>query len=195
LTIVRPISLGRAAGPIELVRARALSPSRPLAADKSEIMTKSKRSGNRPSARTTAGSILLCVSLVFVVAGLTAIPALVRRYAFGGSLVEACRQENWVQARRLLEAGTDPNAADDRGRTALMWAARSAPPDVVDLLLLKGANPRHKSANYGDTAIDYAMNRADDSAKRHIMSLLVRVESGAPHQSQRRAERSASGQP
>src|SRR5690606_3026828 len=50
-------------------------------------------------------------------------------------------------ARRLLDAGADPNAREHwRGQTALMWAADGAFPALVELLLERGADPTARAA-------------------------------------------------
>jgi len=42
----------------------------------------------------------------------------------------------------LLEAGAEVDATDDRGWSALMWAARATGnPDIVEKLLDRGADP------------------------------------------------------
>src|SRR5262249_18346184 len=54
-------------------------------------------------------------------------------------------------------AGADVNAKDVRGMTPLMLAAATdhASPEIVQLLLAKGADPNIKSAA-GETAVDWA---------------------------------------
>jgi hypothetical protein len=44
--------------------------------------------------------------------------------------------------RRLLKGGARINAQDDRGRTALMTAARYRNPEIAQLLLDEGAHVR-----------------------------------------------------
>ena len=55
----------------------------------------------------------------------------------------------------LLNAGCDINAADNKGRTPLMYAASFERPGVVNLLLKRGANINAKDHN-GESAIDWA---------------------------------------
>lgn len=55
----------------------------------------------------------------------------------------------------LLENGSDPNDRDDREQTVLMQAVLSGKPEVVNLLLKKGADPRIKNI-YGHSAHDLA---------------------------------------
>ena len=49
------------------------------------------------------------------------------------------------EVSRLLAAGADPDAMDPSGETVLFEAAASGLAEVVALLLLHGADPRHRS--------------------------------------------------
>lgn len=60
--------------------------------------------------------------------------------------------------RMLLEHGADPDLEDDRGRTALAYAAD---PAIVRLLLGAGADPGHRDHD-GTSALDLARERGDD---------------------------------
>ncbi len=64
-------------------------------------------------------------------------------YAMGGEVEEV---------RRLLDAGVNPNAADEDGETVLMFAVSSSIPEVVEMLLGAGANVYSKSSS-GSTAL------------------------------------------
>ncbi len=57
--------------------------------------------------------------------------------------------------RRLLEAGTDPDSADRRGRTPLMYAVFGKAPDTLRLLFEAGADPQRETES-GQTAWLYA---------------------------------------
>jgi hypothetical protein len=57
--------------------------------------------------------------------------------------------------RRLLEAGTDPNSADRRSRTPLMYAVFGKAPDTLRLLFEAGADPQRET-EFGQTAWLYA---------------------------------------
>ena len=65
-------------------------------------------------------------------------------------------------AKRLLDAGADPNTTDGEGRTALMLAAASDdfPEDAVQALIARGADVNAKSAS-GETALSMARLRGD----------------------------------
>ena len=53
---------------------------------------------------------------------------------------QAVRYDNEEYVRRLLAAGADPNKANSSGRTPLMIAATIGNPNLVDILVKKGAN-------------------------------------------------------
>lgn len=57
--------------------------------------------------------------------------------------------------RRLLEAGIDPDCADSRGRTPLMYAVFGKAPDTLRLLFEAGADPQQETES-GQTAWLYA---------------------------------------
>jgi ankyrin repeat protein len=59
--------------------------------------------------------------------------------------------------RFLLEEKVDPNQADDKGETALTWAARNYNMEAIRLLLEAGASP-NRVTNYGETALTLAVN-------------------------------------
>jgi ankyrin repeat protein len=90
----------------------------------------------------------------------------------GGDLVIAARLSKWHTVDSLLDAGADPNAQDDRGETALIVASTYGPADVVERLLLKGADPNHASLASGRRPLDLAHSRYNDQDKRRIVNLL-----------------------
>lgn len=85
------------------------------------------------------------------------------------------KKENIEVVKILLSAVADPNKIAKEGKTALMFAKDA---NVAQMLLDAGANPNQKSKEpvfigYGlkkrrveRTALDYAMNRREDAAKR-----------------------------
>ena len=66
----------------------------------------------------------------------------------------------------LLAHGAQIDAADDRGRTALMTAAERGHAEVVAMLVGRGADPSIRDKN-AKTALDLA---ADDSVRRALMA-------------------------
>ena len=70
-------------------------------------------------------------------------------------LVEAARRGDLAAVRRLLDQKADVNAQGGDGATALHWASHLDKPELVDLLIQRGANP--KSTNrYGVTPLSLA---------------------------------------
>jgi ankyrin repeat protein len=57
------------------------------------------------------------------------------------ALSYAAQQGQMRIALRLLDAGADVNRADNEGITPLMWAVQGEHPEMVRLLLARGANP------------------------------------------------------
>lgn len=62
--------------------------------------------------------------------------------------------------KKLLEHGANPNAADDQGSTALLFAAQEECFDLVKLLLTYGADP-NISNSYDDTPFMHAINKGN----------------------------------
>ena len=60
--------------------------------------------------------------------------------------------------KTLIEAGSDMNHQDERGRTALVRAVKNDYIETVFLLLMKGADASIQDV-YGKTALDYAQER------------------------------------
>jgi serine/threonine-protein phosphatase 6 regulatory ankyrin repeat subunit A/serine/threonine-protein phosphatase 6 regulatory ankyrin repeat subunit B len=63
-------------------------------------------------------------------------------------LLNAAGEGDIAQVQALLAQGADPNAADENGATALMWAAKGGSLDMVKALVAKGADPKKKGAIY-----------------------------------------------
>jgi ankyrin repeat protein len=69
---------------------------------------------------------------------------------------QAARQGDLKTLGRLLAAGTDINARDQHGQTALMIAAQGGNPDVVTFLVEHGALLNH-TAKFGLSALMLAV--------------------------------------
>jgi ankyrin repeat protein len=82
---------------------------------------------------------------VSVAAVLKANPGASQKKGEGGvtPLMVAALDGDTAAVRQLLDAGADPNVANEAGATALMWAVSDA--TKVQLLLAHGANPNAKS--------------------------------------------------
>jgi len=75
-------------------------------------------------------------------------------------LIKACRTGSVERVNNLLEAGVDPNQADDEGRTPLHWTALSDNLEIVQLLLKAGADP-NKSNRWKNTPLCYAAQKGN----------------------------------
>jgi ankyrin repeat protein len=70
-----------------------------------------------------------------------------------GVTYERSAKENLEAVRMLLDLGLDPNAANSEGRTALMGAALKGRPEVVQLLVDRGAKLDQRDRGSRDTHI------------------------------------------
>jgi uncharacterized protein len=87
-------------------------------------------------------------------------------------LIEAVSTEDVKNVDSLLAAGADANAADDRGLTLLMHAARSTDtPRIVKRLLDAGADPA-ATDDHGWSALRYAQRREPSKAQQAIVEML-----------------------
>ena len=68
---------------------------------------------------------------------------------------KAVMDGNYKKVKRFIDNGTDVNAIDTGGRTALMWAAFCGEKEVAELLIQNGANV-HLRDNEGKTARNWA---------------------------------------
>ena len=86
-------------------------------------------------------------------------------------LHEAAKDKHPDEVKAMLDAGADPNARDEHGRTALHWAMLNADraPWRIRVLLQGGADPNARDT-HGDTPLHWAIARRRD--KFSIMALL-----------------------
>ena len=66
----------------------------------------------------------------------------------------------------LLTRGALPEAVNDAGESALMWAARAGNPEAIDILLKRGADPR-RTDRLGNDALFY-LKRAHQNSTSGI---------------------------
>lgn len=90
----------------------------------------------------------------------------------GDEIVPAARQSKWDTVKKLLIDGVEPNTENDRGQTALMFAANNGTIEIIQLLLMKGANPNHQDYQSGSTPLDYVSYSQASSEKSKIIKLL-----------------------
>ncbi len=67
------------------------------------------------------------------------------------------RAEGLAILRFLLESGSDPNAANDRGATPLHGAGYGNDPELARLLLAAGASPEREAHGTGGTPLAFAL--------------------------------------
>jgi serine/threonine protein kinase/ankyrin repeat protein len=79
----------------------------------------------------------------------------------------------------LLNAGCDVNAADNKGRTPLIYAVASERSAVVEMLLRRGANIHAKDHN-GKSALDWAIKSGNQEIIRSLYSSLGIKERASP---------------
>ena len=88
-------------------------------------------------------------------------------------LLIAAKTGNVVAAKALLEAGASPNAKDDGDQTALSHAARRGHTELVDLLLIAGADPQATGGINGYSPLHWA------SIHGHMRSIDLLLAAGA----------------
>ena len=72
----------------------------------------------------------------------------------GEALINACRNGQVREVRRLLSGGADVSYVNERGGTPLMAALANGHVEVVEMLLAAEANAN--AASNGQTALYYA---------------------------------------
>ena len=77
----------------------------------------------------------------------------------GHDLRFAARSGNLAEVRRLIEAGTAVDAADEWGTTPLLLAAAQDRAEVVRFLLDRGADPSAKESFFGGSALGAALEK------------------------------------
>jgi hypothetical protein len=80
----------------------------------------------------------------------------------GATVASAARNADVAEVRKLIAAGSDVNASEPDGSSALLWAAHQGSPELVGVLLKAGANanaannfgvtPLLEASRYGDAA-------------------------------------------
>ena len=80
----------------------------------------------------------------------------------------AVRRNNPAIAEALLEAGANPDAANDYGVTPIMLACTNGDPAMVSRLLAAGANP-NAAQESGETALMTCAHHADAAAVRALL--------------------------
>lgn len=97
-------------------------------------------------------TLILCISCVTTKQE----PILVDTSEMSDDLMRASQEGNTAEVRAFLDAGTEVNATDDDGFTALMWASAAGTLEVIRLLIEEGANVNAQS-NDGETVLVVAL--------------------------------------
>lgn len=87
----------------------------------------------------------------------------------GDEMRRAASEGNVARVKQLLEAGTDVNAANRYGGTALAFACDRGQVEVVKLLLQHGANPNAQDTFYNATPITWAAMKGHVEISRLLL--------------------------
>jgi len=94
----------------------------------------------------------------------------------------ACGYGSFDAAKFLLERGADPAARNENGQTALHWACWGPEPEIIGLLLERGASVDARDAHFHATPLDTALwtwnNTATEEVRQrcyNAVALLVRA--------------------
>lgn len=96
---------------------------------------------------------ILIFSLPILVFLTTSLPC----YSQSRPLLTAVKSNDFQAVKKLMEAGADPNIADEEGDPLLMNAALYASPQLMELLLAKGANPNARNKD-GETVLMWSVH-------------------------------------
>ena len=83
-------------------------------------------------------------------------------------IIAACGAGNIHVVQILLDRGAEPNIANNKGRTPLLYAASESHKDVVQLLLDRGAEP-NMTNQYGKTALHVAGFMGHKGVVQHLL--------------------------
>jgi ankyrin repeat protein len=78
-----------------------------------------------------------------------------------------------LKIKDFILNGADPTSSDEAGDTALSFACQFGMPDLVDLLLKKGASPNQINANK-QNALMFAIYVGDGEIEKDVFKLLVK---------------------
>ncbi len=84
-------------------------------------------------------------------------------------LLAATLANDIAAVRHRLDAGDDPNLADDARNTALIYTARDGRTEIACLLLARDVNRDHHD-QWGRRAIDYARRRGPEDEVLRLLA-------------------------
>jgi ankyrin repeat protein len=88
--------------------------------------------------------------------------------AASANVATAARNADIDEVRKLIAAGSDVNAPESDGTSALLWAAHQGDPALVDLLLDAGADP-NVANNFGVTPLLEASRYGDAATIKALL--------------------------
>jgi ankyrin repeat protein len=88
--------------------------------------------------------------------------------AASASVAAAARDADVAEVKKLLAAGSDVNAAEADGTSALLWAAHQGSPELVSVLLGAGADP-NAANNFGVTPLLEASRYGDAATVKALL--------------------------
>jgi len=88
-------------------------------------------------------------------------------------LIDAIRSKDLTRIKHLLEAGTDPNYADDdHNITPLHYAVSTNFPEAIPLLFMAGANLQAVTVD-GETPLDLAKSLRDNTCLSTLEKIIL----------------------
>ncbi len=98
-------------------------------------------------------------------------------------LLQAAGRGVLEKVQTILDSGTDVNASNEVGYTALMSAARSYRSSVLSFLLFRGADPR-QVCSAGGTALHAAVGETPSQPEVQVECIKLLIEAGAEVEAQ-----------
>ena len=92
------------------------------------------------------------------------------RLSLEQNLLQAIKRKQLAIVHAFCAKGASPDARDERGRPAIIWAVASGQPEIVRFLLAQGADPGASDPE-GMTALGLATERQDTQ----IITMLERA--------------------
>lgn len=118
------------------------------------------------------------VSRTALAASITALLASTAWQTAGASVVNAARDADLAEVRKLIAAGSDVNTPEADGTSALLWAAHQSSPELVSVLLQAGADA-NAANNFGVTPLLEASRYGDAATIKALLDGGANVDAAA----------------